>query len=165
MTAAGFLERYEIHSIRISREADIRDAEACLVEVSFAGGSRVSFKLLDGPAARTHRYFEGIQPGPEPIVVADGAELGSEQREQRLRQFLAAIEERVAKVHREQSILDVQPVGKSFLLYGRTRFDVLSDNGRGQLAIRIRHPDGDSEAALAANDLLDGLYAGIITLK
>ena len=88
MTAAGFLERYEIHSIRISREADIRDAEACLVEVSFAGGSRVSFKLLDGPAARTHRYFEGIQPGPEPIVVAGGAELGSEEREHRLQQFL-----------------------------------------------------------------------------
>jgi hypothetical protein len=40
---------------------------------------------------------------------------------------------------------------------------VLSDDGEGQLAIRILRADGGSTAALAANDLLDGLYAGIIT--
>ena len=57
----------------------------------------------------------------------------------------------------------IKPVGKSFLLYGKTRFDVLSDNGKGQLAIRIQREDGSSEAGMAANDPLDGLYAGVIT--
>lgn len=159
---SDYFQRHEILGIRLSRDADIRDAEVCLVEVSFTGGYRVSFKLLDGQTAHTHRYFAAINPGAEPILAADGMSLDAAARQQRLQHFLTTIEDRVAKVHKEQSILNIQPVGKSFLLYGKTRFDVLSDDGEGQLAIRILRPEGSSEAALAANDLLDGLYAGII---
>ena len=160
---SDFFQRYEILAIRISRDADIRDSEACRVDVSFADGFHVSFKLLDGPAAQAHRFFEGIKPGPEPILAAGASDLDDDSRKKLLQAFLDAIDNRVAKVYKEQSILNIQPVGKSFLLYGKTRFDVLSDNGEGQLAIRIRRPDGNSDAAFAANDLLDGLYAGIIT--
>jgi hypothetical protein len=165
VSAAEFFARYGVHSLRITRDADIRAAEASLVEVFFAAGFRVSFKLLEGEAAQVCRYLEGIgaAPGCEPELTSAGRQLGPDERGAWLRVLLAAIGDRVAKIHKEQSILNIQPVGKSFLLYGKTQFDVLSDDGEGQLAIRIRRGDGDSEAALAANDLLDGLYAGIIT--
>ena len=165
VSAAGFFSRYEIRSLRIARDADIRAAEASLVEIFFTGGFRVSFKLLEGEAAQLYRYFEGIgaAPGCEPELTAAGRQLGADERGASLRILLAAITDRVAKIHREQSILNIQPVGKRFLLYGKTEFDVLTDDGEGQLAIRILRADGGSEAALAANDLLDGLYAGIIT--
>lgn len=68
----------------------------------------------------------------------------------------------MAKIHKEQSILHIQPVGKTFLLMDKTRFDVLADDGEGQLSIRIYREGEVSEAGLAANDLLDGLYSGII---
>ena len=165
VSAADFFSRYEIRSLRIARDAVIRAAEASLVEIFFTGGFRVSFKLLEGEAAQLYRYFEGIgaAPGCEPELTAAGRQLGADERGASLRILLAAITDRVAKIHREQSILNIQPVGKRFLLYGKTEFDVLTDDGEGQLAIRILRADGGSEAALAANDLLDGLYAGIIT--
>jgi hypothetical protein len=162
---AEFFARYEVRSLRVARDADIRAVEASLVEIFFAGGFRVSFKLLEGAAAQLYRHFEGIGGAPrcEPELTAAGQQLGADERTARLRILLSAITDRVAKIHKEQSILNIQPVGKSFLLYGKTRFDVLSDDGEGQLAIRILRADGSSAAALAANDLLDGLYAGIIT--
>jgi hypothetical protein len=165
-SAAEFFARYEIRSLRITRDADIRAAEASLVELFFAGGSRVSFKLLEGEAAQIYRYLEGIGAAPPcvPELTPAGRQLGADERGAWLRILLAAISDRVAKIHKEQSILNIQPVGKRFLLYGKTQFDVLSDDGEGQLAIRIMRADGGSEAALAANDLLDCLYAGIITL-
>jgi hypothetical protein len=164
-SAAGLFARYGIRALRIAPDADIRAAQASLVEIDFTGGFRVAFKLLEGEAAQVCRYLEGIgaAPGCEPELTATGRQLGPDERDAWLRRLLAAINDRVAKIHREQSILNVQPVGKRFLLYGKTPFDVLSDDGEGQLAIRILRADGSSEAALAANDLLDGLYAGIIT--
>lgn len=165
VSAAEFFARYEIASLRITRGADIRAAEASLVEIFFTGGFRVSFKLLQGEAAQVYNYLEGIGPAPgcEPQLTPAGRELGPDDRGAWLRILLTAITDRVAKIHKEQSILNIRPVGKRFLLYGKTQFDVLSDDGEGQLAIRILRADGNSEAALAANDLLDGLYAGIIT--
>lgn len=165
VSAAEFFARYGIRSLRITRDADIRAAEASLVEIFFAGGFRVSFKLLEGGAAQVCRYLEGIGAAPacEPELTSAGRQLGPDERGAWLRILLDAIADRVAKIHKEQSILNIQPVGKRFLLHGKTQFDVLSDDGEGQLAIRIQRGDGGSEAALAANDLLDGLYAGIIT--
>lgn len=163
--AAEFFARYEIHWLRVSRGTDIRAAEASLVEIFFAGGFRVSFKLLEGEAAQVYRYLEGIGAAPrcEAELTAAGRQLGADERGAWLRVLLAAITDRVAKIHKEQSILNIQPVGKRFLLYGKTQFEVLSDDGQGQLAIRILRADGSSDAALTANDLLDGLYADIIT--
>jgi hypothetical protein len=165
VSAAEFFARYEIRSLRVSRDADIRAAEASLVDIFFAGGFRVSFKLLEGEAAQVCRYLEGIGATPrcEPELTPAGRQLGPDERAAWLCVLLTAIGDRVAKIHKEQSILNIRPVGKRFLLYGKTQFDVLSDGGEGQLAIRILRADGSSDAALAANDLLDGLYAGIIT--
>ena len=165
VSAAEFFARYEIRALRIARDADIRAADASLVEIFFAGGFRVSFKLLEGEAAQVYRYLEGIGAAPrcEPEFTPTGGQMGPDERAAWLRVLLAAIGDRVAKIHKEQSILNIQPVGKRFLLYGKAQFDVLPDDGEGQLAIRILRADGGSDAALAANDLLDGLYAGIIT--
>jgi len=77
--------------------------------------------------------------------------------------LIEAIRPRVAKVHKGQSILGTQPLGKTFVLYDKTRCEVLADNGEGQLTIRIVRQDGSAEASLAANDLLNGLYSGAIT--
>lgn len=164
-SATEFFARYGIRSLRIARDADIRAVEASLVEIFFTDGFRVSFKLLEGDAAQLYRNLKGIgaAPGCKPELTPAGRLLGADEQGAWLRILLAAITDRVAKIHKEQSILNIQPVGKRFLLYGKTQFEVLSDDGQGQLAIRIQRADGSSDAALAANDLLDGLYAGIIT--
>jgi hypothetical protein len=163
---ADFFDAYDIQSIQVSHDADIRDDEASLVDICFDSGGdgyRASFKLLAGAAARIHRQLKAIGPGLELDLTPEGKAAGAQAVAQTLRVFIEAITDRVAKVHREQSILGIQPVGKSFLLYGKTRFEVLSDDGKGRLAIRIMRKDGSSEAGLNANDLLDGLYAGVIT--
>ena len=163
-----FYQAYDILSISVSADADIRDDEASLVDIQFAageevGGYRVNFKLL-GTASTAHRYLKGVSARPDLRLelTPAGNELTQKSVQNLLAEFVEAIRGRVAKVHKEQSILGIQPVGKFFLLYGKTRFEVLSDNGKGQLAIRIQREDGSSEAGMAANDLLDGLYAGII---
>ena len=80
-----------------------------------------------------------------------------------VRDLVSTILDRVAKIYKEQSVLNIKPVGKTFTLFGKDRFEVLSDDGEGRLAIRILRKDATSEASLAASDLLDGLYSGAIT--
>lgn len=166
-----FFQRNEVRSIRISQAADIRDAEISQVDVSFGQGSgnasqsyEAAFKVL-GQACDAHRYLRGIGPPPDfrLHLTGSGEELGREEIGARIRRFIHAISSRVEKVHKEQSILGIRPLGKTFLLYNKTRFEVLADNGEGQLAIKIIRKDGSDEASLSANDLLDGLYSGAIT--
>ena len=166
-----FFAAYHIHSIRISKGADIRDNEISLVDISFNHDSGdesqsylVTFKVLN-QASDTHQYLLGISARPDfkLDLTQAGNDLGSEAICAKIRSFIKAINTRVAKVYKEQSILSTQPLGKTFLLYGKTRFKVLTDNGEGQLTISIIRNDGSSEAGLSANDLLDGLYTGVIT--
>lgn len=167
----AFLEAYAIDELKLSKDADIREREITRVDVAFGGGAgddsrpyAVVFKLLD-QSADSHRYIRRIGPPPACALelTAEGQALGDNERGERLRELLQAIAGRVDKVHKEQSILNIQPLGKSFLLMGKTRFEVLADDGQGQLSILIHRPEGRSEAGLNANDLLDGLYSGLIT--
>jgi len=167
----NLFQSHEVASIRVSPAADIRDSEVSQVDISFDQGSgdasrgcEVSFKVLD-QASDTHRYLSTIGPPPGLVVklTAAGMELGHEEMCDKIQAFVQAIESRVAKVHKEQSILGTRPLGKTFLLYNKTRFEVLADNGEGQLVIKIVRKDGSDEASLSANDLLDGLYSGAIT--
>lgn len=153
-----------------------------------APGYRIDFKVQDESAAgsqhhstagslaasragsleqapEAHRVLRriGAAPGCAIEWTADGDALGNEEKAAAIAALLRAIEDRVAKVHKEQSILNIQPVGKTFLLMDKTRFEVLADDGEGQLKIRLHRPEGTSEAGLNANDLLDGLYSGLIT--
>jgi len=166
-----FFDAYGVQSIRISQAADIRDAEVSQVDIDFgrnAGGSSpaysVSFKLLDR-ARDSHRYLRGIGPAPQHRLdlAALGSESARDEIDVRIRALIDSIRPRVAKVHKEQAILGTRPLGKTFVLYNKTRFEVLADNGEGQLTIRIVRGDGSDEAKLSANDLLDGLYSGAIT--
>ena len=167
----SFFQSNDIRSIRISQAADIRDTEVSQVDINFGQSSAepsktygATFKVL-GQASDTHRYLGGIGPAPSFTLELSplGAELGRDEICGRIRAFIQAIESRVAKVHKEQSILGTRPLGKTFLLYNKTRFEVLADNGEGQLVIKIIRKDGSDEAGLSANDLLDGLYSGAIT--
>lgn len=166
-----FFQSHDVGSIRITQAADIRDAEVSQVDIRFgqaSGGDsqcyEVAFKVLD-QASDTHRYLQGIGSSPDfaLALTGSGGELGRDEICSRVRAFIRAIESRVAKVHKEQSILGTQPLGKTFLLYNKTRFKVIADNGEGQLVIKIIRKDGSDEASLSANDLLDGLYSGAIT--
>lgn len=171
-----FFTAYDVRSLRISQAADIRDEEVSQVDIRFgqnAGQAAqnkasqnygVTFKLLD-QATDTHRYLLGIGAPPDfkLELTGPGRELGQDEMRGRIKAFIVAITPRVAKVHKEQSILGTQPLGKTFVLYNKTRFEVLADNGEGQLTIRIIRQDGSDEAILSANDLLDGLYSGAIT--
>lgn len=171
MTPASLFEQYAIDELCLSADGDIGDREVTRVEVCFGRGPdneareyRVVFKLLDA-AADTHRYLHRIGPAPQCALALtpEGERLGDAELAALIARLLGAIVGRVAKVHKEQSILNIQPVGKSFLLMGKTRFEVLADDGAGQLRIRLHRPEGSSEAGLNANDLLDGLYSGLIT--
>jgi len=170
MKTADFLQSYGIEELRLQRDGDIRHRDVSRVEVAFGSGEdgaqayRVDFKLLD-QASDAHHHLRRIGPAPDCTVewTDAGAQLGPDEKAARLTQLLNAIRDRVDKVHKEQSILNIQPVGKSFLLMGKTRFEVLSEDGEGQLRIRLHREDEVSEAGLNANDLLDGLYTGLIT--
>ena len=166
-----FFTVYDVRSLRISQAADIRDEEVSQVDIRFgqnagqaAQNYAVTFKMLD-QATDTHRYLLGIGSPPDfkLALTGPGSELGQDELRGRIKAFIEAITPRVAKVHKEQSILGTQPLGKTFVLYNKTRFEVLADNGEGQLTIRIIRQDGSDEAILSANDLLDGLYSGAIT--
>jgi len=179
MKLEHFFEQYRLDSLRITPDTDIGGKPVSLVDIRFvpAQGSgsdhyQVAFKLLEqagkSGAADSHLFLRAI--GAPPACTLEltpaGHSLSAEQLQQRVDQLIAAISTRVAKIHKEQSILHIQPVGKSFLLMDKTRFDVLADDGEGQLSIRIYRDGGindrGNEAGLAANDLLDGLYSGII---
>ena len=179
MKLAHFFNQYRLDSLRITPDTDIGGKPVSLVDIRFtpaecSGAERyqVAFKLLEqvgeSGAADSHQFLRAI--GPPPACALEltpaGQALSAEQLQQQVDQLIAAISTRVAKIHKEQSILHIQPVGKSFLLMDKTRFDVLADDGEGQLSIRIYRDGGindrGNEAGLAANDLLDGLYSGII---
>jgi hypothetical protein len=166
-----FFQAYEVQAIRISRAEDIRAAEVSQVDIRFGRepgdatqNYSVAFKILDR-GCDTHRYLRGIGSPPdfEPDLTSAGCDLGRDELCVRIRAFIDAIKPRVVKVHKEQLILGTQPLGKTFVLYNKTRFEVLADNGEGQLTIRIVRKDGSGKASLSANDLLDGLYSGAIT--
>jgi plasmid maintenance system killer protein len=167
---ANFFAQYRLDALTITPDTDIGGQPVSLVDIRFvpAEGSgsdqyQVVFKLLD-QAADSHVFLRAIGPPPgcNLELTAEGQSLSGEQLRERIDQLIAAISTRVAKIHKEQSILHIQPVGKTFLLMDKTRFEVLADDGEGQLSIRV-HRQGDiNVAGLAANDLLDGLYSGII---
>jgi hypothetical protein len=180
MKVANFFNQYRLDSLRITQDTDIGGKPVSLVDIRFvpAEGSgsdqyQVAFKLLamdgdkgdgDKGAADSYLFLRAIGSPPECTLelTPAGESLGSEQLQQRIDRLINALSSRVAKIHKEQSILHIQPVGKTFLLMDKTRFDVLADDGEGQLSIRIYREGEVSEAGLAANDLLDGLYSGII---
>jgi len=180
MKLEHFFEQYRLDSLRITPDTDIGGKPVSLVDIHFipAQGSgsdqyQVAFKLLDQAgkdgagdegAADSHLFLRAIGRPPECRLelTTAGQSLGGEQLQERIDRLISALSTRVAKIHKEQSILHIQPVGKTFLLMDKTRFDVLADDGEGQLSIRIYRDGEVNEAGLAANDLLDGLYSGII---
>ena len=156
MKLARFFEQYRLDSLTIAPDTDIRGKPVSLVDICFvpAQGSgaeryQVAFKLLahdgDNGAEDSHLFLHAIGSPPECVLelTPAGQSLSGEQLQHRLDQLLAAISTRVAKIHKEQSILHIQPVGKTFLLMDKTRFEVLADDGEGQLSIRV-HRAGDS---------------------
>jgi len=168
----GFFEAYRIRSIGITAGADIRKDVISQVEINFfrdadndATGYVVSFKLLGG-ASDAHRYLCDIG-GPLSAIrlqlTQEGRGLGDTTIAGKVRDFIAAIENRVKKIHKEQSILGIQPVGRIFVLNHKTRFKVVAEDGEGQLSIELLDKDGGRAAKLGANDLLDGLYVGLIS--
>ncbi len=167
----GFFEDYRIQSIGISAGADIRNDLISQVEINFLGdadnqaaGYVVSFKLLD-KASDTHRYLRGIG-GPLSAIrvqpTQDSRGMGNNEIVGKVHDFIAAIKKRVEKIHKEQSILGIQPVGRIFILNHKTRFKVVAEDGEGQLSIELLDKEGGRTAKLGANDLLDGLYVGLI---
>ena len=175
MKLAHFFNQYRLDSLRITPDTDIGGKPVSLVDIRFvpAQGSgsdryQVAFKLLaqagDDGAADSHLFLHAIGPPPDCSLALTpaGQSLSAEQLQERIDRLISAISTRVAKIHKEQSILHIQPVGKTFLLMDKTRFEVLADDGEGQLNIRVYREGDVTEAGLAANDLLDGLYSGII---
>ncbi|MCU7864189.1 MAG: hypothetical protein KZQ92_09465 [Candidatus Thiodiazotropha sp. (ex Lucinoma borealis)] len=165
-----FFEEYGIRTINITQGEDIRKDEVCHVEMIFAADSDsdgkeyvVSFKLT-GDVIDLHHHISSIDCPANPVLVltTEGEKLATEDVKELLRHFLNAIGPRVAKIHKEQSILATRPLGKTFILHNKTRFKVLTDDGEGHLTIGIIDGEIVREAKLSANDLLDGLYVGMI---
>ena len=141
MKLARFFDQYRLDSLRIAQDADISGKPVSLVNIRFipAEGSgsdqyQVAFKLLaldgDKGAADSYLFLRAIGSPPECTLelTPEGESLGREQVQQRIDRLINALSSRVAKIHKEQSILHIQPVGKTFLLMDKTRFDVLADD-------------------------------------
>ncbi len=170
LRASKLFADYSLRSLSLSRGTDISGQEVSDVEIRLAtdiddpgSDHRVSFKVLDR-GADSHRYISSVvvQPRLELSLTDEGRRLSTEDVSAKALRFIDSIDTRVAKIHQEQSILSTQPVGKTFELNHKTRFTVLADDGAGHLTISIQGKDGEQQAKLAANDLLDGLYAGFI---
>ncbi|MES9926460.1 MAG: hypothetical protein ABW152_20490 [Candidatus Thiodiazotropha endolucinida] len=167
---SGFFNEYGIRIINITKGEDIRKDEVSHVEIVFAAETDsdgkdtvVSFKLTE-QASDLHRYISTIDCSTNPILdlTASGEKLVAGAVRGRLWHFINTISPRVAKIHKEQSILATRPLGKTFILNNKTQFKVLKDDGEGHLTIGIIDGDVVREAKLSANDLLDGLYVGMI---
>ena len=109
-----FYRAYDIHSINVSADADIRDDETSLVDIQFAAGEetesyQVNFKLL-GAASRTHRYLKRLGPRPhlQAELTAAGTEMGQDSMRKMLCEFVEAIRDRVI-----ESALNIQSLAQS----------------------------------------------------
>jgi hypothetical protein len=81
-----------------------------------------------------------------------------------LEDFFKSIDGRLQRIRHEEDVQNIEYLGNTFVLGGKTVFDVVADE-EGRLTIEMHKGDKRQQAMLLASSLLDGLYDGSIVLQ
>ena len=157
--AREYCQRYGVQGISLELQSGVVESadRICHLELQFEAGYKVQFKLQDSLALLGEKV-RGINGDGELDVVpgcnADGLE-------EELESFFKSIEGRLIRIRHEEDVQNIEYLGNTFVLNGKTVFDVVADED-GQLSIEMHKEGGRQQAMLLASSLLDGLYDGSI---
>ena len=154
-----YFSRYDIDRIDLAMQPGVVESaeSVCHLDITFTPGYRVQFKL-QGELARLGERVASFLPEGK-VVLHDGAT--GPETEAAYAAFFNSIEGRLARIQHEERVQGITFLGNTFVLNGKTVFDVVGDDD-GRLTIEMHKGDQRQSAMLLASSLLDGLYDGSI---
>lgn len=156
-----YCQRYEIEHITLGLQSGVVASadKVCHLNLHFVAGYKVQFKLQGEQASLGERLLS--LRGDGSLECAAGVDASSLEDE--LQVFFKSIEGRLIRIRHEEDVQNIEYLGNTFSLNGKTVFDVVADDD-GRLAIEMHKGDVKQPAMLLASSLLDGLYDGSIKL-
>lgn len=158
----AYCERYGVVRIALELQPGVvaTAEQVCHLELEFEAGYKVQFKL-QGVLAQLGEHISALAADGSLSLLQgnDAAAL-----ECRLEDFFKSIEGRLKRIRHEEDVQGIEYLGNTFVLNGKTVFDVVADDG-GRLTIAMHRGEERREAMLLASSLLDGLYDGSIRLS
>ena len=156
-----YCRRYAIQQISLQLQSGVVDTadRVCHLELEFDAGYKVQFKL-HGEQALLGEKLCRLQ-GDGTVICLAGADAAGLESE--LESFFKSIEGRLQRIRHEEDVQNIEYLGNTFELNGKTIFDVMADDN-GRLTISMHRGEERQEAMLPASSLLDGLYDGSIRL-
>lgn len=157
-----YCQRYGVARIALELQPGVVESaeQVCHLELEFEAGYKVQFKLQDS-LARLGEKLLGIS-GSGDLDVIPGSDTTSLEEE--LENFFKSIEGRLVRILHEEDVQNIEYLGNTFELNGKTVFDVVADED-GRLTIEMHKGEKRQPAMLLASSLLDGLYDGSIVLR
>ncbi len=154
-----YCQRYGVRSITLELQSGVvpNAEEVCHLGLEFEAGYKVQFKL-QGADAQLGEKLSRLQYDGE-ITPSDAVDTGA--LEQELEAFFKSIEGRLERIRHEEDVQNIEYLGNTFCLNGKTIFDVVADDD-GKLTIQMHRGNERKGAMLLASSLLDGLYDGSI---
>jgi hypothetical protein len=156
-----YCQRYAIKQISLELQSGVVDTadRVCHLELQFEVGYKVQFKLQGEQALLGDKLSLLRADGTVTCLAgADATGLESE-----LESFFKSIAGRLQRILHEEDVQNIEYLGNTFELNGKTVFDVVADDD-GRLTISMHRGAERQEAMLLASSLLDGLYDGSIRL-
>lgn len=167
----NFLKQFQVGRMSVRKTSGIDDQTVADVSLLCLGDNsthckedyQVSFKL-QGRDVEICDYLICVEACNEfEVSFSDKASSGDAALlHEKIKRFLTTISPRVREAQKEQEIQCIPFVDNTFVLYGKTTFKVLSDDGEGNLAIDILGELTNQELKMSSHGLLDGLYTGAI---
>jgi hypothetical protein len=154
-----YCQRYGIQQIGLELQSGVVDTaeRVCHLELVFEAGYKVQFKL-QGELALLGDKLSQLQ-GDGSVSCLAGVDAAGLETE--LETFFKFIEGRLQRIRHEEDVQNIEYLGNTFVLSGKTVFDVVADED-GKLSIEMHKGDQRQQAMLLASSLLDGLYDGSI---
>jgi hypothetical protein len=156
-----YCQRYAIKQISLELQSGVVDTadRVCHLELEFDAGYKVQFKL-QGAQALLGEKLSQLQ-GDGTVTTLAGVDTTSLEAD--LENFFKSIAGRLQRILHEEDVQNIEYLGNTFELNGKTVFDVVADED-GRLTISMHRGAERQEAMLLASSLLDGLYDGSISL-
>ena len=155
-----YCTRYDVKRIALQLQPGVVAAaeRVCHLDLLFEAGYRVQFKL-QGELALLGESLSRIDA--DGTLTAMAGQGDSAAQEPLLERFFKSIEGRLQRIRHEQEVQNIRYLGNTFVLHGRTVFDVVADED-GRLTLEMHRGSERQQAMLLASALLDGLYDGSI---
>ncbi len=161
LVTRDYCQRYEIECITLGLQPGVVASadKVCHLDLRFVAGYKVQFKL-QGEQALLGEHLLSLR-GDGSLECAPG--IDADSLEEELQGFFKSIEGRLIRIRHEEDVQNIEYLGHTFSLNGKTVFDVVADED-GRLTIEMHKGDDRQSAMLLASSLLDGLYDGSIKL-